>query len=167
MPPALQRSDFLDDRRLQGREFCEGYTQLIESWLVELFTGCAPPPSGLALIAVGGQGRRELAPQSDLDLLLVHGPRVSAESVSAVADALWYPIWDVGLKLGHAVRTIRDTLTLANDDLETATALLSANRIWKAILAEYEPPPMDDGIREELADFVARRKREGGAPTDF
>jgi trimethylamine--corrinoid protein Co-methyltransferase len=42
-----------------------------------------------------------------------------------------------------------------------------ANRVWKAILAEYEPPPMDDGIREELAEFVARRKREGGAPTDF
>ncbi|WP_299133475.1 trimethylamine methyltransferase family protein [uncultured Amaricoccus sp.] len=42
-----------------------------------------------------------------------------------------------------------------------------ANRIWKAILAEFEPPPMDDAIRDELADFVARRKREGGAPTDF
>jgi trimethylamine--corrinoid protein Co-methyltransferase len=42
-----------------------------------------------------------------------------------------------------------------------------ANRIWKAILAEYQPPPMDDAIRDELADFVARRKREGGAPTDY
>ena len=42
-----------------------------------------------------------------------------------------------------------------------------ANRIWKAILAEFEPPPMDDAIRDELADFVARRKREGGAPTDY
>ena len=42
-----------------------------------------------------------------------------------------------------------------------------ANRIWKAILAEFEPPPIDEGIRDELAAFVARRKREGGAPTDF
>lgn len=42
-----------------------------------------------------------------------------------------------------------------------------ANRVWKAILAEFEPPPIDDVIRDELADFVARRKREGGAPTDF
>ena len=39
--------------------------------------------------------------------------------------------------------------------------------IWKAILAEFEPPPIDEAIREELADFVARRKREGGAPTDY
>ncbi|MGE0845874.1 MAG: trimethylamine methyltransferase family protein [Flavobacteriaceae bacterium] len=42
-----------------------------------------------------------------------------------------------------------------------------ANRIWKQLLAEFEPPPMDPAIREELADFVERRKREGGAPTDF
>ena len=42
-----------------------------------------------------------------------------------------------------------------------------ANRIWKAILEEFEPPPMDEAIREELADFVERRKREGGAKTDF
>jgi trimethylamine--corrinoid protein Co-methyltransferase len=42
-----------------------------------------------------------------------------------------------------------------------------ANRVWKAILAEFEPPPIDEAIRDELADFVARRKREGGAPTDF
>jgi trimethylamine--corrinoid protein Co-methyltransferase len=42
-----------------------------------------------------------------------------------------------------------------------------ANRTWKAILAEYEPPAMDEGVREELAEFVARPKREGGAPTDY
>jgi trimethylamine--corrinoid protein Co-methyltransferase len=42
-----------------------------------------------------------------------------------------------------------------------------ANATWKAILADYEPPPMDVAVREELADYVARRKREGGAPTDY
>lgn len=42
-----------------------------------------------------------------------------------------------------------------------------ANAIWKAILAEYEPPPLAPGIAEELREFVERRKREGGAPTDF
>lgn len=42
-----------------------------------------------------------------------------------------------------------------------------ANRIWKEILAEYQPPAMDEAIREELAAFVAKRKSEGGAPTDF
>ncbi len=48
-----------------------------------------------------------------------------------------------------------------------ATTPERANRIWKAILREFEPPPMEASIRAELADFVARRKQEGGAPTDF
>jgi trimethylamine--corrinoid protein Co-methyltransferase len=52
-------------------------------------------------------------------------------------------------------------------DAGAETAEQRANRIWKAILAEFEPPPIDAGIREELAAFVARRKREGGAPTDY
>ena len=42
-----------------------------------------------------------------------------------------------------------------------------ANGIWKKILAEFQPPPMDEAVREELAAFVARRVAEGGAPTDF
>ncbi len=176
MPPALQRSDFLDDRRLQGRAFCEGYTDLIESWLVVLFRGALGPDggassaTGVALIAVGGQGRRELAPQSDLDLLLVHANGVPAERVSAIADALWYPIWDVGLKLGHAVRTIRDTLTLANDDLETATALLSARHIVgdETLTAELAEKAKANWRKRgkkwlaELADSVDERHRSAG-----
>ena len=176
MPPALQRSDFLDDRRLQGRGFCEGYTDLIESWLVELFEGAlggegsAANATGVALIAVGGQGRRELAPQSDLDLLLVHAGGVPAEKVSAIADALWYPIWDVGLKLGHAVRTIRDTLTLANDDLETATALLSARHVAgdAALTAELAEKAKANWRKRgkkwlgELADSVEERHLSAG-----
>ena len=47
------------------------------------------------------------------------------------------------------------------------TAEQKANRVWKTLLAAYEPPPLDAAIREELAAFVARRKEEGGAPTDF
>ena len=42
-----------------------------------------------------------------------------------------------------------------------------ANAVWKKVLAEFEAPPMDEAIREELSAFVERRKREGGAPTDF
>ncbi len=126
MPSALQRSDLLADRQLTGRAFCEAYTTLVDDWLVEIFAEAVGDRPGLALVAVGGQGRRELAPQSDLDLLLVHSKSVD---VRDVADALWYPVWDAGLKLGHAVRTIRDTLTLAGEDLETATALLSARHV--------------------------------------
>ncbi len=126
MSSSLQRSDLLADETLVGVEFCEAYTELVDGWLAELFAGSGGDALDVALVAVGGQGRRELAPQSDLDLLLVVGKGVDAASV---ADGLWYPIWDAGLKLGHAVRTVRDTLSLAAEDLETATALLSARHV--------------------------------------
>ena len=62
-------------------------------------------------------------PGSDLDVMLLHAGR---RDVGAIAERLWYPIWDEGLKLGHSVCTAREALTLADDDLDTATSLLSA-----------------------------------------
>lgn len=131
MAPPLRRSDLLADRTLTGRAFCDAHVRLVETWLAELYQdACADtgvdPSAGSALVAVGGQGRRELCPQSDLDLLLLVERGSGAE---AVAEKLWYPIWDAGLKLGHAVRSVRDTLSLAAADLETATSLLSARHL--------------------------------------
>jgi len=73
-------------------------------------------------VAVGGYGRRELSPKSDLDLLLTFPRRCPAH----LANQLWYPLWDAGVKLGHSVRSVTDTLKLAKSDLDTATALLDA-----------------------------------------
>jgi [protein-PII] uridylyltransferase len=129
MAPPLHRSELLDDRSLTGRDFCDAYRRVVEDWLRALWdesVTAAGTGAGMALVAVGGQGRGELCPQSDLDLLLLTARGVDA---SKVADGLWYPIWDEGLKLGHAVRSVRDTLALAADDLETATALLSARHL--------------------------------------
>ncbi len=130
MASPLQRSELLDDRSLTGRAFCDSYGRVVEAWLRSLWdaaVGSGPSAgAGMALVAVGGQGRGELCPQSDLDLLLLTSRGVDP---SAVADGLWYPIWDEGMKLGHAVRSVRDTLALASDDLETATALLSARHV--------------------------------------
>ena len=131
MPPALPRSDLLDDRTLVGRAFCERYGAVVDEWLGALFqdavsAGGVGGGDGLALVAIGGQGRGELCPGSDLDLLLLVGRGVEADGV---AERLWYPIWDAGLKLGHAVRSIGDTLSLASANLETATALLSARHL--------------------------------------
>lgn len=166
MPPALQRSDLFADRSLTGRAFCEAHVDLVERWLVELFDEASVGATGLALVAVGGQGRRELAPQSDLDLLLLLD---RSPLPDGVAEKLWYPIWDAGLKLGHAVRTVRDTLSLASEDLETATALLSARHICgdPALTAELAEKAKLNWRKkgrkwlEELARAV--EERHGGA----
>jgi len=77
-------------------------------------------------VAVGGLGRREVVPGSDLDLLLVHASR---PDVAKVADALWYPLWDSGVGLDHSVRTVDEALAVAADDLKAALGLLDARHV--------------------------------------
>ena len=86
------------------------------------------PAGRVALLAIGGYGRGELAPQSDLDLLLVHDvkPKKVAKEIEPFASAIWYPLWDSGVKLGHAVRRIDEQLELAATDLDSATAIVTA-----------------------------------------
>ncbi|NEB65796.1 hypothetical protein G3I39_01730, partial [Streptomyces fulvissimus] len=70
---------------------------------------------GLALVAVGGYGRGELSPRSDLDLLLLHDGSTPAAAIARVADRIWYPVWDLGLDLDHSVRTLAETRRTADD----------------------------------------------------
>jgi [protein-PII] uridylyltransferase len=80
----------------------------------------------VALVAVGGYGRRELLPGSDLDVLLLHAGR---PDISGLADRIWYPIWDSGTRLDHAVRTPREAREVAQADLRAALGLLYARHV--------------------------------------
>jgi [protein-PII] uridylyltransferase len=112
-----------------GGELCRVWSDEVDRWLAELLDAAvaAEPIGGLALVACGGYGRRELSLQSDIDVVLLHSGR--HDDIGAVADRIWYPIWDEGLKLGHSVRTVKEALALAADDLDTATSLLDARHL--------------------------------------
>ena len=77
--------------------------------------------TGIALVAVGGYGRGELAPYSDLDVVLVHDDAVD---VSHVAGTVWYPLWDAGAQLDHSVRRLSEVTDAARDDARVALGLL-------------------------------------------
>ncbi|MFY0408374.1 [protein-PII] uridylyltransferase [Solicola sp. PLA-1-18] len=85
--------------------------------------------SGLALVAVGGYGRAELSPASDLDVVLVHDGRLAPERVGEIAEAIWYPLWDDGVVLDHAVRSSEEMLAAAEDDHRAATGMLDARAV--------------------------------------
>ncbi len=144
------------DRR--GRAYCTALAEITDTWVTDLFdaavAGRAPRKGRVALLALGGYGRGELAPYSDLDLLLVHDvrPRRVADEIEPIASALWYPLWDAGVRLGHAVRSIGETLTLAADDLDSATALLTAR-----------PLAGDDDLASEVVERGLAIWRDGGA----
>jgi len=83
----------------------------------------------MALVAVGGYGRRELCPGSDLDVVLVHDAGSPASVVQSVAERIWYPVWDAGVGLDHSVRTAEEALDVAAGDLKAALGLLDARLV--------------------------------------
>jgi [protein-PII] uridylyltransferase len=98
-------------------------TDLYDGWLAELL---GDPGPGVALVAVGALGRRDPAPGSDLDLVLVHDGR---PDVSTLADRVWYPVWDAGVGLDHSVRTLDEAAAVAKEDLKAALGLLDARHV--------------------------------------
>ncbi|MGW6714338.1 [protein-PII] uridylyltransferase, partial [Streptomyces globisporus] len=105
--------------------------RLTDDWLTGLFTAAAERAGvrGAALVAVGGYGRGELSPRSDLDLLLLHDGNADAAAVAALADSLWYPVWDLGLALDHSVRTPGEARKTASEDLKVQLGLLDARPV--------------------------------------
>ncbi|MER5937354.1 [protein-PII] uridylyltransferase [Streptomyces sp. NPDC001928] len=102
--------------------------ELTDEWLTGLFAAGAEGMRGVCLIAVGGYGRGELSPRSDLDLLLLHDGGDS-KAVAALADRIWYPVWDLGLALDHSVRTPAEARKTAGEDLKVQLGLLDARHI--------------------------------------
>ncbi|MFC4000666.1 [protein-PII] uridylyltransferase [Prauserella oleivorans] len=126
------------NRLLEGRHGRLGATalraalvDLYEFWLSKAATAAGidvtgTAPGGVALAAVGGLGRRELVPFSDLDLVLVHNGH---PNIGEIADALWYPLWDARVGLDHSVRTPAEALKVASEDLRTAMGLLDGRHL--------------------------------------
>ncbi|WP_406077063.1 [protein-PII] uridylyltransferase [Micromonospora sp. NBC_00858] len=88
--------------------------------------GLLPEGDGVALVAVGGLGRRQCAPYGDLDLVLLHA---GVPGTDELAASVWYPIWDAGLRLDHSVRTVAEALSVAQDDVKVALGLLDARLV--------------------------------------
>ncbi len=84
------------------------------------------PAQGMALVAVGGYGRRELAPYSDLDVVLVHDRDIE---VGQIAASTWYPLWDGGVRLDHSVRALPEVTSIAARDVRVASGLLDARHL--------------------------------------
>ena len=102
--------------------------ELTDDWLTGLFDAGSEALRGVSLVAVGGYGRGELSPRSDLDLLLLHDGSDSG-AVAALADRIWYPVWDLGLALDHSVRTPTEARKTASEDLKVQLGLLDARHI--------------------------------------
>jgi [protein-PII] uridylyltransferase len=89
----------------------------------------ALPSAGVALVAVGGYGRSELSPCSDLDVVLLAQDGYDDEALTALAEKLWYPLWDANVRIDHAVRTESDLRAAVADDLRVALGVLDLRAV--------------------------------------
>jgi [protein-PII] uridylyltransferase len=120
------RQELLERSDLHGEAFCTALAAAADGWLSDLLHRATDGDlGGIALVAVGGYGRASLCPYSDLDVVLVHRRR----DVGRIADAVWYPVWDEGIRLDHSVRRPDEVLAVARDDLRAQMGLLDARLV--------------------------------------
>ena len=118
-----------------GREICARRAELVDVLLRYVFGGAAATARGngetrvpLALIALGGYGRGELNPFSDIDVMLLHHQRATEISpdLEEMVNQVLYLLWDSGFKVGHSTRSIKEAIAQANRDMRTKTAMLES-----------------------------------------
>ncbi|OIP44642.1 MAG: [protein-PII] uridylyltransferase [Desulfobacterales bacterium CG2_30_60_27] len=113
---------------LSGQTLLDRHTRLVDDCLAKCFATTRAAGEEMALVALGGYGRRELYPYSDIDLMLLY-EAVDEERLNRVTEGVFYPLWDAGLEVGHAVRTLDDSMTAAGQDFFSQVALLDARLI--------------------------------------
>lgn len=123
-----QALEKLWEQDLSGHQLLRRHTELVDTFLLDRFHASAAVGKTLgevALVALGGYGRQELYPYSDVDLLLLHDRR-ARKDMQAVAESILYPLWDAGFEVGHSVRTVKDAIRFAKEDFIFQVSLLDA-----------------------------------------
>ncbi|WP_129125854.1 [protein-PII] uridylyltransferase [Geomonas oryzae] len=160
-----------------GISVVQSITAMTDALVTRLFTALSDDlqmhKSGqLALVAVGGYGRRELNPYSDLDLLFLYSGKES-KVVEEAANRLLYFLWDLRLDVGYSVRTITDCVEMANNDITVKTALLDARlltgsehlfgELKKMMVTQVLAKRSDAFIGEKLEELRKRREKYGSS----
>ena len=129
--PLLEK---LRSDELTGPEFCRANAEAMDETLRELAANLFKNAPDLALFALGGYGRRELCPYSDIDLMFFTQGTADKKTNEAIEKFL-YALWDRGLKVGHSTRNMEDCLALSRKDSKIMTSLLDSRQLFGP--AEY------------------------------
>jgi [protein-PII] uridylyltransferase len=146
------RAELLADVSLQGADFGAALADVLDRRLRELFEQ-DDPRAPVALVAFGSYARRELCPGSDVDLVLLHAAKSRQRgAVRELAERFWYELWDAGLVTGHGIRTIRESIALADEDLDALTSLQDARHILGS-------PSLTEELERRGRELLQRRSK--------
>jgi [protein-PII] uridylyltransferase len=170
-----------------GREICRARAAILDELLrhlwAEALASLTPqaqkefPP--LALVAIGGYGRAELNPHSDIDFMFLHDGQIAGDKplpyLSKLLDGVLYPLWDIGLKVGHAVRSLDDCVKVANADMQSKTSLIEARliagdealfkKLQKTVVAKCVAGFEEKYIAARVEDQATRHAKYGNSAT--
>src|SRR5262245_59731817 len=111
-----------------------------------------------AIIALGGYGRRELAPHSDIDIMFLHQNRKDAAFAAKLSEAILSLLWDIGFNVGHSVRSLADCVTMAREDVISRNSMIDARLLWgDEKLFEQLVERLDEEIFEKQKRSEERR----------
>ena len=149
-----------------GNALLRKHSDFIDHHLAESFKKSAPAAEGFALVALGGYGRQELYPFSDIDLMILYDP-AHKDELNSLVETILYPLWDTGLEVGHAVRTPDECMAFAAEDFFFRVAMLDARLLVGSAtlfgkLTEMYKKAYIEGRRQEFLDDMLkqRTKRE-------
>ena len=156
------------ERRDRSNESDLLLTSLFES--LPFHSSNAKTLEGIALAAVGGYGRGELSPGSDLDILILHSGKMSPNELSEIVNGVLYPLWDKNIKIDHSVRTRAETRDSASSDLKVAMGLLDIRLIVgdANLVAAVQHDSLDSWRQnsrhnlEQLRTFLQERHTRSG-----
>jgi len=124
----------------------------------------------IALVAIGGYGRAELNPHSDIDFMFLHNRQVAGgvrplPYLSKILDGLLYPLWDIGLKIGHSVRSIDDCVKVANSDMQSKTSLIEARLITgnEELFIKFQKTLVSKCVVKHEKEYIAMRLKDQDA----
>lgn len=153
-----------------GREIAQQRAVLVDIVLRHLYRAAAKaaqaPESacGIALVAIGGFGRGELSPCSDVDLMFLHECREVPEQIGGVIEAILRTLWDVGFKVGHSTRSVEGAIKQANVDMLSKTSLLESRfivgdrKLYERFKAEFEKKCIEGHEKEYVAQRIENQK---------
>jgi len=159
---------------ISGHELLRRHTKMADEFIIGHFNNSNAVRSTkgkIALVALGGYGRNELYPFSDIDLLLLHD-RWAAKSMQQVAESILYPLWDSGYEVGHSVRTPAGAVSFAREDFVFQVSLLDAriltgsNELFAKLKKRFQKKILDGGRRkfvEVMEGFREERREKYGS----
>ena len=162
-----QERDKIRDKHQQGaggKEIANDYSLLVDKVIekaFELAIVSSEKPSNLALVAIGGYGRAELSPYSDVDILFLHAKKIPPWEQEVIHQTLCF-LWDVKLQVGHSSRSISNCIEMARGDLTIKTSLLEARYLLgsKEVFAEFYKTFQREIIEKGARDFIKQKIEE-------